>query len=52
MVNIQIVVISGYTTANSTAVRIQDKATFDNQVTGGKIKLLNVKINDGTQFVE
>lgn len=42
------VVISGYTTANSTAVRIQDKATFDNQVTGGKIKLLNVKINDGT----
>ena len=42
------VVISGYTTVNSTAVRIQDKATFDNQVTGGKIKLLNVKINDGT----
>lgn len=42
------VVISGYTTANSTAVRIQDKTTFDNQVTGGKIKLLNVKINDGT----
>ncbi len=42
------IVISGYTTANSTAVRIQDKATFDNQVTGGKIKLLNVKINDGT----
>lgn len=42
------VVISGYTTANATAVRIQDKATFDNQVTGGKIKMLNVKINDGT----
>lgn len=42
------VLISGYTTANSTAVRIQDKTTFDNQVTGGKIKLLNVKINDGT----
>jgi hypothetical protein len=44
------VVISGYTTPNSTAVRIQDKATFDNQVTGGKIKLLNVKINDGTSL--
>ena len=46
------VVISGYTTINgnftATAVRIQDKATFDNQVTGGKIKMLNVKINDGT----
>jgi hypothetical protein len=42
------VVISGYTTANATAVRIQDKATFDNQVTGGKIKMLNLKINDGT----
>jgi hypothetical protein len=34
-------------------VRIQDKATFDKLATGGKIKLLNVKINDGTsQFVE
>nr|WP_315156942.1 hypothetical protein [uncultured Flavobacterium sp.] len=46
------VVISGYTTGTTalpaTAVRIQDKATFDNQVTGGKIKMLNVKINDGT----
>lgn len=47
------VVISGYTTANSTAVRIQDKSTNDNQVNGGvekigKIKMLNVKINDGT----
>mgnify|MGYP003587924334 FL=1 len=46
------VVISGYTTSNTTltatAVRIQDKSTNDNQVTGGKIKMLNVKINDGT----
>jgi hypothetical protein len=46
------VLISGYTTGTTalpaTAVRIQDKATFDNQVTGGKIKLMNVKINDGT----
>lgn len=40
--------ISGYTTANSTAVRIQDNNTNNNQVNGGKIKLLNVKINDGT----
>lgn len=42
------VLISGYTTAGSTAVRIQDLKTNVNQVTGGKIKLLNVKINDGT----
>ena len=42
------VLISGYTTAGSTAVRIQDAATNTNQVTGGKIKLSNVKINDGT----
>ncbi|MEK8179320.1 hypothetical protein WMW71_03110 [Flavobacterium buctense] len=42
------ILISGYTTANSTAVRIQDNNTNNNQVTGGKIKLLNVKINDGT----
>ena len=51
------VVISGYTTTNATltatAVRIQDKSTNDNQVNGGvekigKIKMLNVKINDGT----
>jgi len=46
------VLISGYTTSNATltatAVRIQDKSTNDNQVTGGKIKMLNVKINDGT----
>lgn len=42
------IVISGYTTANSTTVRIQDNNTNNNQVNGGKIKLLNVKINDGT----
>ncbi|CAM3504372.1 lipoprotein precursor [Flavobacterium saliperosum S13] len=42
------VVISGYTTAGATAVRIQDVATNTNQVDGGKIKMLNVKITDGT----
>lgn len=42
------IVISGYTTAGATAVRIQDAGTNTNQVTGGKIKLTNVKINDGT----
>jgi hypothetical protein len=42
------ILISGYTTANSTAVRIQDAGTNTDQVTGGKIKLTNVKINDGT----
>lgn len=42
------ILISGYTTANSTAVRIQDAGTNTDQVNGGKIKLTNVKINDGT----
>ena len=42
------IVISGYTTAGATAVRIQDAGTNTNQVGGGKIKILNVKINDGT----
>jgi hypothetical protein len=42
------VVISGYTTTGATAVRIQDAATNNNQVNGSKIKLTNVKINDGT----
>jgi hypothetical protein len=42
------IVISGYTTPGATAVRIQDAATNTNQVTGGKIKLFNVKISDGT----
>ncbi len=42
------ILISGYTTANSTSVRIQDAGTNTDQVNGGKIKLTNVKINDGT----
>ncbi|GGA79759.1 hypothetical protein GCM10008015_20580 [Flavobacterium palustre] len=42
------VVISGYTTTGATAVRIQDVTTNTNQVNGSKIKLTNVKINDGT----
>ncbi len=42
------VLISGYTTTGATAVRIQDASTNTNQVTGGKIKLINVQINDGT----
>jgi hypothetical protein len=46
--NFSNIVITGYTTAGSTAVRIQDAATNDHQVTTGKIKLTNVKINSGT----
>lgn len=42
------ILISGYTTAGATAVRIQDANTNTNQVNGSKIKLTNVKINDGT----
>lgn len=42
------IVISGYTATGATAVRIQDADTNTGQVTGGKIKLTNVKINDGT----
>lgn len=42
------IVISGYNNASATAVRIQDFNTSTNQVSGGKIKLTNVKINDGT----
>ncbi len=42
------VVISGYTTSGATAVRIQDANTNTNQVNGSKIKLTNIKINDGT----
>lgn len=41
------IVISGYTTVGATAVRIQDAATNTGQVDGRKIKLTNVKINDG-----
>ena len=42
------ILISGYTDANATAVRIQDVATNTDQVTGGKIKLTNVKIEGAT----
>ncbi len=42
------ILISGYTTAGATAVRIQDAGTNTNQVSASKIKLTNVKINDGT----
>ncbi len=41
-------VISGYTNASATAVRIQDTNTNNNQVNGEKIKITNVKINNGT----
>jgi hypothetical protein len=44
------IIIAGYTTSGSTAVRIQDTATNTNQVVGGKIKLLNVTIKDGTSL--
>lgn len=42
------ILISGYTADGATAVRIQDAATNTGQVDSGKIKLTNVKINDGT----
>ena len=42
------ILISGYITAGATAVRIQDTPTNTDQVNGNKIKLFNVKINDGT----
>jgi len=45
------IVISGYTTPGAVAVRIQDAATNTDQVNGSKIKLLDVKINDGTPQV-
>ncbi|OOG63772.1 hypothetical protein [Flavobacterium sp. A45] len=41
------IVISGYA-ANAAIARIQDANTNTNQVNGGKIKLLNVKIADST----
>lgn len=44
------VLISGYTTPGAVAVRIQDEATNNDQVNSGKIKLLNVKINNSTQM--
>ena len=40
--------VSGTTTINAVAVRIQEAATNTNQVTGGKIKMLNFKIADST----
>ena len=40
------IVISGFTTAGAVAVRIQEATTNTNQVTGGKIKILNVKVDD------
>lgn len=42
------IVISGYTTAGATAVRIQDAGTNTDQVNANKIKLTSVKVNDGT----
>ena len=42
------IVVSGYTTLGATAVRIQDAGTNTNQVNGEKIKILNIKISDGT----
>jgi hypothetical protein len=40
--------ISGTTTITAVALRIQEAATNTNQVIGGKIKMLNVKIADST----
>ncbi|CAD0003293.1 MAG TPA: hypothetical protein VF465_17090 [Flavobacterium sp.] len=40
------IVISGFTTTGAVAVRIQEAATNTNQVTGGKIKILNLKVDD------
>ena len=40
--------VSGTTTVNAVAVRIQEAATNTNQVLTGKIKMLNVKIADAT----
>lgn len=41
------IMISGYTTTGATAVRIQDAATNDHQVTEGKIKLTGMNIAAG-----
>lgn len=40
------IVISGYTSTGAAAVRIQDAATNTDQVSGGKIKILNLKVAD------
>ena len=42
------ILISGYTTSGSTAVRIQDAGTNNDQVNANKIKLTALKITDGT----
>ena len=42
------ILIEGYTTSNAVVVRIQDAATNTDQVNASKIKLTNVKINNGT----
>ncbi|SHL24135.1 hypothetical protein [Flavobacterium saccharophilum] len=42
------IVISGYTSTGAAAVRIQDAATNTDQVSGGKIKILNVKVAETT----
>lgn len=42
------ILIEGYTTAGSVAVRIQDAATNTDQVNGSKIKLTNITILSGT----
>lgn len=42
------ILVEGYTNASAVVCRIQDSATNSDQVTGGKIKLTNVKINGAT----
>jgi uncharacterized membrane protein len=44
--------VSGSTTRNAVAVRIQEAATNTNQVNGNKIKMLNVKISDNTPLFD
>lgn len=45
------ILIEGYTAAGAVAVRIQDAATNTDQVDKSKIKLTNVKINNGTTHI-
>lgn len=42
------ILIEGYNDANAVVVRIQDKGTNDNQVSGSKIKLSDVKVVGAT----
>jgi hypothetical protein len=44
------ILISGYTNPSATAVRIQDEGTNTSQVKANKIKLTDIKINDGTNL--